>query len=305
MVILFFIVAVLFGIPLGLVGLFVLMPIRVGATGSYREDARDVRGWARGFAGLLGVVFDYRETGGRVRVMLGRWVLWQPKPEEAESEIAIDGSEPVKPTPPAVREEGSPGQVQETPIVSESTRQAPRASSKAVNRSANEIPRVEPQTSKRPDSGGTNRDQAAPDKEKKPSLFERWRVLKTQLLRYRAYWHRARPILTRLLCRLWRAVRFRSVDLDVVFGAGDPSWTGRVFGYVEAVRSLLGPRMRLALTPDFVRARFEASGQMAFSVYLWRLLWALGCVAVRGGVVAFFIWRAERRVKRLAVAQEA
>jgi len=287
-----FVVLALLGLPLAMVGLLVVIPIRVGAAGSYREEAYDVRGWARAFAGLLWVVFDYDKSGGQFRVMLGRWILWRPRAEKSEAAPELVEEEPAAPRP--VRDVRAERDAEEV-AQAVAAREAPEP----VVAYVEEAPHAEPQASRAEEPKASTLDQGAPEEKKESSLHHRWRSLKAQVLRYRKYWHWARPIVGRLLRRLWRVVRFRSADLDAVLGASDPSVTGRVFGYAEAVRPLMGPRVRLAIAPDFVRTRFEVSGQVEVKIFLWRLLWAAVCLAVRGGVVGFFIWRAERRAKRL------
>ncbi len=102
--------ALLIGIPVTVLMLFVLLPIRVGAAGFYREMDYDVSGWARGWAGLCGVVFRYGEEGLLLRLVLGPWTVWQPRGEDEPADAdaarpkiqrspALESGQIVEPVP--------------------------------------------------------------------------------------------------------------------------------------------------------------------------------------------------------------
>ncbi len=140
--------------------------------------------------------------------------------------------------------------------------------------------------------------------EAQPSIWTRWKMLRVQISRYWGYSQDARPILGRFLKRLMRILRFRYVDVDVVYGADDPAHTGRLFGYIQAIRPFLGKRTSLVLTPDFTQSRVEGAGTLEISFYLSRFLWAVCVLVIRGGVLGGKIWWTERRIKRRVVLPE-
>jgi len=254
----------LIGIPVTLLVLFFLLPIRVGASGFYREAEYDVSGWARGWAGLCGVVFSYGEEGLLLRVVLGPWTVWQPKIE--------DGLGDADTARPEIKREPSPEPEQ---IVEPVLEPPPVVTQRETESEAEPEPEVQ-----------------------KPSWWTRLQTLRAQVSRYLDYAGDARPILWRFLKRFLQIFGFRRVNLDVELGVGDPALIGRLFGYVEAVKPMLGKRVRISLTPDFVHQRFAVEGAFEISIYLYRLIWAVLALAMRGGVLAAKVWWTERKVKR-------
>ena len=125
---------------------------------------------------------------------------------------------------------------------------------------------------------------------------EAWHKRAQQYLGYAAD---ARPILMRFVKRLLRVIKFQHAAMDVEVGLGDPAYTGRLFGYVEAVKRVLGKRIRISLTPNFLQPHFAGEGSLRLSIYLYRLLWAALALAVRGGCLAAKIWWAKRKVNPL------
>ena len=77
------ILAGLIGIPIGmlvvLILALILIPIHIGGSGHYGPDGYVVAGWAKALAGGLGVVFKLTEKGGRLEIVMGRWVIWRRK----------------------------------------------------------------------------------------------------------------------------------------------------------------------------------------------------------------------------------
>ncbi len=130
----------------------------------------------------------------------------------------------------------------------------------------------------------------------KPSYWSRC-VQAKQHLRYAAA---ARPILMRFVTRVSKMIQFQRAALDLELGVGDPAFTGRLFGYVEAFKRVVGKRVRISLTPDFVQPRFAGSGSLRFSIYLYRLLFAALALAARGGFLGAKIWWTQRKAKRVA-----
>lgn len=302
--------ACLIGIPLGglflLLALVVLLPIHIGGSGYYREDAYAAVGWAKVLAGLVGVVFEYTENGGQIQVVLGKWVLWQPKEttedvplQEEQSEERVSKKTGAKSEP--VLTKSDPRPLESTGTIQKIETVAPTVSGKSP--SAQQASKAETDTSFKT---GAPLPQLPPanNQKKKPSLWSRWQIVRVQIDRYLDYWQEAWPILARFLKRLTHILGFRYVDIDVTFGASDPAQTGQLFGYVEAVRPLLGKRARLVLTPDFTQSRLEGAGGIEVSFYLFRLFWAVIALVVRGGILGGKIWWRERRAKRIVGLKE-
>ena len=66
-------IGLILGIPLAIIALFLCLPIRAGATGYYRENDYNISGFARGCAGLCGIICDIDKKGIQLRVVIGRW----------------------------------------------------------------------------------------------------------------------------------------------------------------------------------------------------------------------------------------
>ena len=71
-------IGLVLGIPLAIIALFLCLPIRIRATGYYRENDYNISGFARGCAGLCGIVCDIDKKGIQLRVVIGRWTAWRP-----------------------------------------------------------------------------------------------------------------------------------------------------------------------------------------------------------------------------------
>lgn len=298
------ILALLIGIPLTLLVLFFLLPLRIGAAGFYREAEYDVSGWVRGWAGLCGVVFHYGEGGLLLRVVLGPWTVWQPK-------IELDDADTARPEikrEPAPEPEQIAG-LESPPVVTQRDTESeaePPSELETTPESTTSTPLDSAQQAKMPGSPERTdekteqeSDEPSPEPEdQKPSWWTRLQTLRAQVSRYLDYAGDARPILWRFLKRFLRIFGFRRVNLDVELGVGDPALIGRLFGYVEAVKPMLGKRVRISLTPDFVHQRFAVEGAVEISIYLYRSIWAVLALAVRGGVLAAKVWWTERKVKR-------
>jgi hypothetical protein len=308
---LFLILAYLIGIPLGilvfLVVLLILLPIHIGGSGYYRQNEYAVSGWVKALAGVVGVLFDYTERGGQLQVVFGKWVIWQPKED-------VEAGEPVlkkDPSPEPIRATPSVGAPSPEPVLKTHTDESVRASlpTPAVKRKKSDTNTSDLPQSSAPPSASMEAGRVPPLKvaganekpDATPSLWTRWKALRVRISRYWGYSQEARPILWRFLKRLTRILGFRRVDVDVVYGAGDPALTGRLFGYVEAIRPLLGKRTSLVLTPDFTQSRLEGAGALEVSFYLSRFLLAL---VVTGGILGVKIWWRERRIKREAMLPE-
>ena len=94
-----------------------------------------------------------------------------------------------------------------------------------------------------------------------------------------------KPSVRRFFSRLRRGFRLRHLVCRAVFGTGNPATTGRVYGYALAASHVIGRRFQMHIAPDFTRVRLEGEATLEVSVYLYRLLWAVVCLAVRGAWV--------------------
>jgi hypothetical protein len=309
------VITCLIGIPIGilvlLIALLILLPVHIGASGYYREEGYAAAGWVKALAGLVGVVFEYTEVGGQIQVVLGKWVIWQPKKDDED--VVQEQNKPKSPDPvqtqtvtKEVMPESGGAQTADEDPVSESV--APPIEIFSSPKVDAELPQdrtIEVESSEKAPKSTPSSVPPNLEEEKKPSVWARWKTLRIQLSRYLDYWHDARPIVGRFLKRLMRVLGFRYVDIDVVYGANDPAQTGRLFGYVEAVRPLLGKCSSLVLTPDFTQSRLEGAGAVEISLSLSRLLWAFLALVGRGGILGAKIWWRERQAKRNAILTEA
>ncbi|MBI2502054.1 MAG: hypothetical protein HYW07_02340 [Candidatus Latescibacteria bacterium] len=104
----------------------------------------------------------------------------------------------------------------------------------------------------------------------------------------------ARPAL-RLLRRLGQTFHLRSLRLQGSFGLADPAATGQAFGYLQAVRALLRGRLRLELSPDFVRTGWRGKARLAIHLYFGKALFLLACFAAR---LAWRWWGLRKAARR-------
>ncbi len=95
-------IGLVLGIPLAILALFLCLPIRVSATGYYRENDYNISGFARSCTGLYGIICDIDKKGIQLRVVIGRWTAWRPgeKPPPATTEPKRDtATEPQRERP--------------------------------------------------------------------------------------------------------------------------------------------------------------------------------------------------------------
>ena len=197
-------IGLVLGIPLAILTLFLCLPIRIRATGFYRENDYNISGSARGFAGLFGIICEIEDKRGlQLRVVIGRWTAWR-----STLQIKIES-------------------------------------------------------------------------------FQSYIVDAFPLL-----------ILTPFAKRLSKTIALQYIELNLEVGTGNPAFTGRLFGYVEAAKRVFGKRIRISLTPDFVQPRFAVSGSLKLSIYLYRFIFAVLPLAVRGGLLSAKIWWTERKNRR-------
>ncbi len=307
MVILLWILFLPVGIVLAILLMFVLLPIRTGASGYYNEEGAGGHGWVRAFAGLLGVVIDYGNGGKHFCVMFGPWVIWRPKGDKTTDKQDVAPESDLSVFPPVQQIQPEPAtalppvfdQSNIEPVTGQQIERATQVeyeqkpveqttileSPELIEDASQKRPGVEPQSPKL-------------------SLWGRWRKLKVQITRYRAYWNDVQPIVWRFVKRLFHIIRFRRLEMDVTIGTGDPALTGKLFGYVQAVRPLLGKHFRFDMRPDFTRERAEVTGALELSVYVYRILWAVSCLLIRGGWAGWRIWRIEKKAQQVMTPSE-
>lgn len=101
------------------------------------------------------------------------------------------------------------------------------------------------------------------------------------------------PVL-RFLRWTLRAFRLHRLRCDLGFGTGNPAWTGRIFGWGQALRGLTGTRVEVELRPDFRRAVFEGTLSVCVGIRLYLILTAVLLL----GVEVMWIWGRERVARR-------
>lgn len=120
-----------------------------------------------------------------------------------------------------------------------------------------------------------------------------------------AYLQELGPAAGRFLKRLGRVLGLHQVMCDVVLGTGNPALTGRLFGYVQALTAVMGPRIKIYMQPDFVQTKVIGNVKLELSFYLYRLIWAVVCL-LGSGLKAFGKdWWGKRKRKRAVLAQQA
>ena len=269
-----------------LIMLFFLLPIRICGAGRYEDGSAGFWAWVRPWGGLVGGRISYEDGQLRAGLMVLAWVLFSfavkrskaDEPEaEGQAEAELEG---------AGGAEGDGSDLR------------PEAEESA------EIQAKEEQDPEADESAEAQTEEGDGPKEE-PSVALRDRVADGMELarRVRLYIRRMRVPVLHFLGRLLRVVRFRRIACRLVFGAPDPATTGKVYGYFLALQNVLGERADLHLEPDFVRTRLEGRLRLEASVYLYRLIWAVACIAVRFAAAWLAdVWTRWRRKRRTAVA---
>ncbi len=106
----------------------------------------------------------------------------------------------------------------------------------------------------------------------------------------------------RFLNRFWRSLRLQRASCDIVLGTGDPAQTGRISGMILAVRSLLGPRVRIGIDPRFLLRTFEVRGSLVFWLNFTKLIAAVVNLGVALGGMAvrdFFLGFSDRLRRKI------
>lgn len=101
-------IGLVLGIPLAILALFIFSPIRAGATGYYRENDYNISGFARGCAGLCGIVCDIDKKGIQLRVVIGRWTAWRPGAKPPSSEPTTESERDISTEPQRDRPKKKP-----------------------------------------------------------------------------------------------------------------------------------------------------------------------------------------------------
>ena len=245
------------------------VPVLIVLEGELRGERRRGAVSVGLLMGLVGVHASFDQTGVRMRLLLFRrpsFVFRDRAGPDGERRPQAQEEAPTRPRETAETSQARiPGPaVQDQPRDSEPGRESGVRSPESGPGTQDSGPgTLRPGSGQAQDSGGPARG----------GMMARVRTV-------RAYVRRYRPPVTRFLGALWRAFRLRRVTCDLVFGTGDPATTGQVSGVVYAIRPLLGPRVRIGLSPDFLRRTFEGRASFSVSVSLARVTVA----AVRLGV---------------------
>ena len=101
-------IGLVLGIPLAMLTLFLCLPIRIRATGYYRENDYNISGSARSCAGLCGIVCDIDKKGIQLRVVIGRWTAWRPQEKPPSSEPTTEPERDTATEPQRERPESHP-----------------------------------------------------------------------------------------------------------------------------------------------------------------------------------------------------
>ena len=101
-------IGLVLGIPLAILALFIFLPIRAGATGYYRENDYSISGFARGCAGLCGIICDIDKKGIQLRVVIGRWTAWRPGEKPPSSEPTTESERDISTEPQRDRPKKKP-----------------------------------------------------------------------------------------------------------------------------------------------------------------------------------------------------
>ena len=101
-------IGLVLGIPLAIIALFLCLPIRVRATGYYRENDYNISSSARGCAGLCGIICDIDKKGIQLRVVIGRWTAWRPQEKPPSSEPTTEPERDTAIEPQRERPESHP-----------------------------------------------------------------------------------------------------------------------------------------------------------------------------------------------------
>jgi len=87
-----------------------------------------------------------------------------------------------------------------------------------------------------------------------------------------------------------RAFSLHRLRCDLGFGTGNPAWTGRIFGWGQALRGLTGTRIEMELRPDFRHVMLEGT----LSVCLGMRPYLMITAGLLSGIEAAWIWVGER-----------
>jgi len=245
-----------------------VVPVLVVLEGEIRGEQRRGTLSAGLLMGLLGIHASFDEAGLRLRLLLFR----RPSfllPGRAGSRREA-GGERQEAEGRRQEAEETPRAGRPTPEVQDQTRDSETGRESRV-----QGPGSGPMTQ---DSGPFDSAQGrlrTQDSERpgRAGVMERLRTA-------RGYVRRFRGPAMRFLRTLRGAFRLRRATGDLVFGTGDPATTGQLAGVVYAIRPLLGARVRVDVSPNFLTRTFEAQGSLAVSVSLARVTYAVARLAV-------------------------
>lgn len=237
-----------------------IVPVLVVLEGEVRGERRRGTMSAGLLMGLLGIHASFDETGLRLRLLLFRRPSFLLTGRAGQRREAGGGR----------REEEAPRVERPTPEVQGQSRDSETGRESRV-----QSPGSRPTTQ---DSGPFDSAQGRPRTQDSEGLgrvgvMERLRTARGYVRRFRG------PAMA-FLKTLLKAFRLRRGACDITFGTGDPATTGQLAGVVYAVRPLLGPRVRVDVSPNFLAQTFEAQGSLTLSVSLARITYAVARLAV-------------------------
>jgi hypothetical protein len=131
-----------------------------------------------------------------------------------------------------------------------------------------------------------------PEKEpdEKPELS-----LRERLAEFMAYYDLAKRPAIRFLRRLLKTIWLRRVEVEGTLGAGSPDATGKMAGSIFAAQSVLGPKVRLDVRPDFVTPGFKGQFRLEICFWLGFLIVSLLVAALAIGA-RFAIWYLRKKL---------
>ena len=92
-------IGLVLGIPLAILTLFLCLPIRIRATGYYRENDYHISSSAHGCAGLCGIICEIDKKGLQLRVVIGRWTAWRLREKPPSSEPTTESEKDISTEP--------------------------------------------------------------------------------------------------------------------------------------------------------------------------------------------------------------
>ena len=248
-----------------------VVPVLVVLEGEVRGERRRGTLSAGLLMGLLGIHVSFDETGLRLRLLLFRRPSFLLSGRAGSRQKA--GGRRQEAEGRRREAEGGRQEVEE--------RDAERPQRREETTPAIPEVRVEEGPAGREETQAGSQPEPSEERPGRAGVMERLRTV-------RGYVRRFRGPAMRFLRTLRGAFRLRRATCDLAFGTGDPATTGQLAGVVYAVRPLLGARVRVDVSPNFLARTFEAQGSLALSVSLARVTYAVArLVVVVGGMLGW------------------